>query len=446
MKLLLPIQNITVGLFRLFSSVTSKIIVVCVVIISLIAGMVSNIVFENIKTTVIAEKTNDLFKALDYQEQKLAHEFSITERTVQTVASDPEILKFLEGERVTLYENALSHLKSYNATKRYESLYILDETGLAVIATNPTFEGNNYGFRDYFTQSRSDKVFITTALGITTDSMGYYFSYPIYSQEDQKKLLGVVVIKVGEENIREMFFEQQNWDTYLLDSEGVIVFATNKSAVLKSLVPVPKLNELIGKKESQYLGKEIVSLGREKDWNRIRVSEESITFEALDLVEYDLQSTFFAKRIDQVDYYLLVSATQKSILNPAMQLARTAVWQIMVAATIALLSIGLTVYWILLPLKKVKLFAESISRGDYQSTLEVNTSDEFEEMTNSLINMQKKVKQDFANIAKNVDESQALSQKRVTELEKLNDIMVNQEIELVKLRNQLKEKEQGEKK
>ncbi|MBP7842441.1 hypothetical protein KA017_00365 [Candidatus Woesebacteria bacterium] len=429
---------------RLFFSVTAKITVACFVIIVLVAAIVSNFLFEETKVVVSADKERDLVRIAEAQEQILLQEFETTQRTVRSVATDPVVTEFLEASEPSLYAKTLAHLQAYNASQLYESLYVLDHSGLTVVATNPTFEGNNYGFRDYFTQARSDKVFISTALGITTNKMGYYFSYPIYSNKEKGKFLGVAVIKMGEENINKVYFDPSDWDTHLVDSDGVFVFSTKDNLILKSLIVTPGLNELIGKKESRYLGMEIVSLGRENEWSRIRTSSESLLFHAQDLTGYGLQSIFVSKRIGETDYYLILSATENTILSLATNLARSTALQIMLAAFVALIIITIVIYWILLPIKEIKLFAESISSGDYTSSLELKSYDEFQEVANALDEMKKKVGSDFAKLSKNVDETQIISRKKVEELEKLNNLMVNREIELIKLKSQLKARESNQ--
>lgn len=339
----------------------------------------------------------------------------------------------------------IDHLNSYNAAQNYESIYLLNSEGLTLASTDPTFEGNNYGFRDYFTRARSEKVYITTALGITSNNMGYYFSYPIYSRQNTGEFLGVAVIKIGEENIQKLFFSQQGWDIYLIDSSSVVIFGTNQGLILKSLVEVPELRELIGKKESQYLGKEIVSLDRELEWDKIKVSEEVLSFEAPDLQNFGKDSFFIAKRIDQINFHLLITFTPEVVLSQTQQFAQTSAGQVLVAALIALIIIGLFVYWFLFPIKEITASIDFIASGNYQNYVQVDTKDEFETMANSINNLQQKIKRDLSEIAKSVDDNQQVAQKKVKELEDLNNIMVNRELELVKLKKMINEKQKDEK-
>lgn len=446
-------MNIFRGLLSVFRSVAFKIIVVNAVVIATVAAIVSALVYSHVQDQGIAQITENMRALLIQQERQLDIEFTTTKNLVKTIAHDQEVIAFLsaykadeqdqsqlflEDEHQERKEHILSYLQSYNAAKQYESIYLLDSTGLTLVSTQRSFEGNNFQFREYFQLARSDKVVVSTGLGAVSLLPGYYFSYPIYNPDDLSELLGVAVIKFGAENIEKIIAYTEGLDVYLLDSESVIVFTTQEALLLKSFIHVPELYKLIGQRDSKYLGMEIVALEYEDAWATLTQSEGIVEMQVPDLQKYGQNSVVLGKHIGESGYFFLLAATDEFVTSEISLFASDVSFRIFVAALLAFMILSVLVYLFLNPMNKISRVVQSIASGNYDSQIEVKTYDEFEDIATSLQVMQEKIQKEIEE-AKQISEERKLQlETKISELEKLNESMVNRELELVKLKNQLR--------
>jgi predicted ribosomally synthesized peptide with nif11-like leader len=123
----------------------------------------------------------------------------------------------------------------------YDAVYALNLDGRCFAATDPSFVGQNYTFREYFQQAAQGHSYISSILiGTTSKRPGVYFASPIRSQSG--RIVGVAVIKLkGEaiwETIDRISAGSQSY-AFLIDREGVIISHPDKSVLYQSLVPLP---------------------------------------------------------------------------------------------------------------------------------------------------------------------------------------------------------------
>ncbi|MGM0607297.1 MAG: SpoIIE family protein phosphatase [Candidatus Muiribacteriota bacterium] len=129
-----------------------------------------------------------------------------------------------DDENVPVLLNAL---KSFHGAS---VVYLMDAYGDVVSSTTydeegSTLTGYNYSFRPYFKDAIEGKVSIYPALGVTTDEKGIYFAYPVYDRNIEKPE-GVLVIKLKLDEIKRLFFAQENPVMLVIDNN--LIFLSNR--------------------------------------------------------------------------------------------------------------------------------------------------------------------------------------------------------------------------
>lgn len=189
---------------------------------------------------------------------------------IKALSSHPQLLTFFhqldqEEDQTVQKEEITKLLRHYNIDDQYSSIYIMDADGLTLAATDPQFVDKNYGFRSYFQTAIQGGSGFDTLLGVTSDQVGIYISYPIYTTNDQ--ILGVIVGKVKPE-ILDNFIGEKIHSTetdnlelnhYIVDQYGVILMANDKTQLFHSIVELTDEQKNEINKIQKYSNREIKS-------------------------------------------------------------------------------------------------------------------------------------------------------------------------------------------
>ena len=147
------------------------------------------------------------------------------------LALDAELINALSQPVTPEIQAGLNQkLKRINGAAQSSTLELLDSTGLAVAASNwdtPTsYVGHNYGFRPYFSQTRSQGTGRFYAVGVTSGIPGYFLSSAVLDAKG--RFLGAMVVKLEFPQL-EREWSQGN-DTLLVSDARGIVFIANDPA------------------------------------------------------------------------------------------------------------------------------------------------------------------------------------------------------------------------
>lgn len=164
------------------------------------------------------------------------------ERVVIQVSRDRHVVDFLAAsprQREALRPNLQQTLENISGGD-VDAVFILDQNGRAVAATDKKFLGQNYAFRDYFRSSLQGQSYVSSILvGETTGRRGMFFSYPVRSLGG--KILGVTVLKIRGKYIQDIVnalqIDSQNY-AFLIDEDGIIISHPQKSYLYQSLLPL----------------------------------------------------------------------------------------------------------------------------------------------------------------------------------------------------------------
>ncbi len=151
-------------------------------------------------------------------------------RVIKSSADKSEISK------INKYFEEIQHVTEAS------DIYLLNSQGDAIAASNwqqaYSFIGQNYAFRPYYTEAIAGRLGSYYAVGTSSNTRGFYFSYPIY---DQGRVLGVIVVKVDIADIEEQMTGLAKAGQYELAISGedeVIFLASIANWRLRSLQPL----------------------------------------------------------------------------------------------------------------------------------------------------------------------------------------------------------------
>ena len=145
------------------------------------------------------------------------------------LALDAELVAALSAPITPEVQAALNRkLERINGAAQSSTLELLDSTGLAVAASNwntsNSYVGHNYGFRPYFSQTRSKGTGSFYAVGVTSGIPGYFLSSAVLDADGQ--VLGAMVVKLEFPQL------EREWslgkDTLLVSDARGIVFIANQ--------------------------------------------------------------------------------------------------------------------------------------------------------------------------------------------------------------------------
>lgn len=175
------------------------------------------------------------------------------QRVVVQVSTEKNVVGFLAATtpKKQAFRSSMQRTLDniFRSNPDYDAVYIIDKKGHCLAATDPTFIGQNYAFREYFQQALQGRPYVSSILvGTTSGRPGIYFSNPMRS--DSGKILGVAVLKIRGEDIWAIVNQLQEGSgsyAFLVDQQGVIISHPDKSLLYHSLAPLPpgKLKQVV---------------------------------------------------------------------------------------------------------------------------------------------------------------------------------------------------------
>lgn len=178
------------------------------------------------------------------------------------LALDPQLRSALAGPVDAAQQAALNvKLEKINGAAQSSTLELLDRTGLAVAASNwrlpSSYVGHNYGFRPYFSQTRTQGTGRFYAVGVTSGIPGYFLSSAVLGDNDE--FLGAMVVKLEFPELEREW--SQGSDTLLVsDARGIIFIANQPGWRYRALRPLSADDLAEIKTTRQYDKQSLLSL------------------------------------------------------------------------------------------------------------------------------------------------------------------------------------------
>lgn len=139
--------------------------------------------------------------------------------TVQLAAEVQALLARPDAARVAA---AAAYLRRLNAHLGSATVFVLDQRGQVLAASDAALHGQDLSFRPYFLEALSGRVGRHFAIGLQDGRPGYYVSHPIH---DGARVAGVAVVKIDLEPIGQAW-ERLGAPALLADSNQVVILSS----------------------------------------------------------------------------------------------------------------------------------------------------------------------------------------------------------------------------
>lgn len=189
------------------------------------------------------------------------------QRVAVQVSTNKDVVSFLAAtnpQKQTAFRSSMQRTLDnvFLSNPDYDVVFVTDAKGRCLAATEPTFIGQNYAFREYFRYSIQGLPYVSSIIvGTTSGRPGIYFSNPVRSKGG--KIVGVAVLKIKGEDIWAIVNALQTGTqsyAFLVDEHGVIISHPDKSLLYHSLAPLPPKKHQQDETERLYGVAQIKSL------------------------------------------------------------------------------------------------------------------------------------------------------------------------------------------
>ncbi|QUJ69719.1 sensor histidine kinase (plasmid) [Photobacterium sp. GJ3] len=207
-------------------------------------------------TIALSNQIKDDITALG---EKLDQRLRRYQQLPQLLAHDPRLLDSLNAAFAPSSERNAKLLQTnlllayWAKTLSADTIYLLDKHGETLAASNwhqqDSFVGFNYAYRPYFKDAMKGGLGQFFALGISSGKRGYFFSAPVFDQQNQ--VSGVIVIKI-DLNLVDEIWQYQEFEYVISDPRGVIFYSSIDSWIYHSLVPLTEAQRTQVVESRQY--------------------------------------------------------------------------------------------------------------------------------------------------------------------------------------------------
>ena len=138
------------------------------------------------------------------------------ERFVKILSNSPLIIPALLSKTLQNIDQANAFLDVFSETRPESVCYLMDLQGLTIASSDrdrpDSFLGRSYAFRPYFQQAIQGSAGRYWALGVTSNELGYYASFPVRDQAG--KIIGVAVVKRALHRFKDSNSSESIWPHY----------------------------------------------------------------------------------------------------------------------------------------------------------------------------------------------------------------------------------------
>ena len=422
--------------FWLFATLMLIVVVPVMLFTTYQISLSQDLVFAE-RANYLHTSANDLAKGLDV---------SIGERNavVSRLAANDLIMEYLADENgVRQDPKILAFLKEMNAVIDYDVLFMTNSKGICVTSTNPSFVGNDYTFRPYFTSAAAGNQGFYVAVGIMTDVPGFFFSAPVY---DKGHFVGVVAGKCRIEDVTCYFkalSDSSSMKIMLVTEDGVVIAANEPSMMLKSIGSLPPETVEKFRSSRQFAERAIPSLGHDDLWDKITSNNEQGDFEFADTGS-DRTNIAVFKQLKTSNWRVIVAEDQQVLFTHA----KTQITMLIIAGIVACAAIALGAYCaseiMTKSIRNVSKIISQISDGDHSVRLEAKGPRElrtmcvaFNEMVDRLVHSHHQLQRDATELLEKnkMLEMSEKRQKLIFESSPIGMVMIDARKQIVEANN-----------
>ena len=278
----------------------------------------------------------------------------------------------------------LKVLEDHNTNKMFSAFYLVDMEGFTLLSTDASFVGHNFGFRNYFNTAVKGGAGVDAGVGTISRRMGYYFSYPIYSN-DNSKIIGVAVAKMEPQTIHaNLEVSDFGFDSnkMITNDNGVILFSEKSERVFWSLAPLTDEQMKI-EQETRFINRKIEALTYEQ------VQAEVINYNNPTVIEFydkgDKNEEIVAtSKVGDFPFFIVIEAERDMVLKHITDQITPIVLFVFIAIVFEMILIGILLYIFLKPIEKIRSHTQRLAKKERAVSLELKTGDELEDIVDSI--------------------------------------------------------------
>lgn len=183
----------------------------------------------------------------------LESSIQLNEQITIVIASSVNTVQLLgDPYDPSLQQATNRYLENLNAKIHAKTLYIMDQQGTTIAASNwreaQSFVGQNYAFRPYFQDAIQGQSSHAIGLGVTSGELGLYIAEPI---RVDGHIRGVAVTKTGLDRHRLLSIELEQWFV-VTDRNGVVFLSSRDEWLYTTVRPIPPDRQKIINEAQQY--------------------------------------------------------------------------------------------------------------------------------------------------------------------------------------------------
>lgn len=384
-------------------SIRTKLITVVAVVSLVLTLFIGVFVFYNFRNIFIREHISNVERISAEQIKEIRGVFDKYEMFAKMLGTRTRVREYLLDRTEVRREELLGIFSDYSLQdSNVLSIYLMDDSGITLVSTDPSFVGQNYSFRDYFKHAKEGKPNVKMSLGKTSNEFGYYFAHPVVFES---QVVGVLTIK-----IKEIFINQSLIDSSLAKTEtimftddyGVIVYSNRPERFLQSLGELSSEEVAQLRTDGRFLDKDINSLQYAEARRLITDYSGPNSLEVEDEEDGERES-LYVEKVGNLPFFLVVESGFEKIEKTVIGFVGATVG-VITAASLIIIWLG---YWffsvlILRPLKKINYVANNIMNGDFSSRVDITNKDEIGTLASVMNLMSEKLDKYYDELAERV--------------------------------------------
>jgi C4-dicarboxylate-specific signal transduction histidine kinase len=364
-------------------------------------------------------------------------------RMSKIVAGCAEVVDYLSQENPILQDPEVLKLLGRFDPEEYLAVYLMDTNGNTLVSTDPSFVGKNYSFRSYFKQAMNDNPSVDVAVGVTSGEMGFYFSHPV--ENERKEIVGALVAKLKPELVHGRISrsplvarQPENTHIYLASEDGIIISSNNSERLLHpiSYLPKEKIDEIIEKRQFPEISSEHIF---DLPFDKVIKTEKAGSFESLDEIDNEKEILSVSRLNVTPDYYLFLSVSTSGIVGQSLFFSTVLAGFVLVAAVACGIVIFVLISRFLKPLDELKEISECVREGDLNVKATNISTDELGQLSLAFNQMIDEIRHTRQTLNDEVDKKTKTLQEKLTQLERVNKLMVARELKMAEYKKLLKE-------
>ena len=257
-------------------------------------------------------------------------------------------------------------------------IFLMNPDGLALAASGPNVEGNNYGFREYFKEAVKGRAARTGILvGASDGKRGMFYANPIV--DSAGKVLGVVVLRIKASSIADILqgiTAGTDRVPFMIDGDGILIYYPDEKHLYRSLgvLSAPTQKRIVADKR---FAREHIDSVHMPQLARTLVGATapgSVTY--VSTLSDEEEHAGFAP-VKGHDWVVGVSESRRVFEAPLRKLFQNVLFSVVLVGVLFLVLAVLFARSIVRPIARLTAAANALKEGDYEgANIKVTSADE----------------------------------------------------------------------